>query len=147
MNRSASPGFPPGPIPVATTENLLGIRGAVDHDGGTAFFDVAFTNQHAFRASVPFEVMPLVLAEINAASTAMLRRQSLQLDKGAAALLELCEAALRPASVDVVVDPRTHDRLFIHHFFHQAPVVFRVSPLDTQRNMSRVAVRLRQMLH
>lgn len=130
-----------------STEHLLGIRGGVDLDGGAAHFDVAFTNQTAFRAAIPFNVMPVVLAEIRAASALMLQRQSIHLDRGQEALLSLCETALRPAQVDVLIDPLTGDRIFLHQFFDHAPIALRASPLEHQMHMAAIGDRLNRLLH
>jgi hypothetical protein len=130
-----------------STEILRGIRGGVDLDGGTAHFDVAFTNQNAFRGQIPFEVMPLVLAEIRAASALMLRRQQLRLDHGHDTMLALMDTALRPAQVEAIVDPLTHDRIIIHQFYDHAPILFRLSPLELQMNMATIHAAMRRMLH
>jgi hypothetical protein len=147
MRSSDAIGFLPTPESISSTESLTAIRGGVDLEGSNAYFDVQFTNQRGFRAQVPFASMPAVLSEIRAASAVLLQRQRLQLDGGAAALLALCETALRPAHIEVLQDPTSLDRLVIHQFYDHAPIAFRVSPLELMANMATVSHRMRALAH
>lgn len=122
-----------------STEHLLSLRSSVDVDGNAADFDLSFTNQHPFRAHIPFETMPMILTEIRRASALMLVRQQFHLDRGAGKLLELCETALRPANLEIIVDPRNGDRLFIHQFEDHSPIAFRVTPMEVYANLARIA--------
>lgn len=149
MLRNRLPGSAPGAMPVLPehSESLLSLSGGVDLDGGAATFDVLLTNQPAFRAVIPFGMMPQVMTEIRRASAVMLHRQHLRLDKGAEALLELCETALRPARVEVIVDPRNQDRLIVHQFGDHPPLVFRFDPLQAVTIATSVATKLAAMNH
>lgn len=130
-----------------STEHLLALRSSVDLDGAAADFDLHFTNQAPFRAHIPFDTMPLILTEIRRAAGLMLVRQQFQLDHGAEKLLELCETALRPAHLEVIIDPRNGDRLFIHQFDDHAPIAFRLSPVEVQANLGYIAGQMAKSLH
>lgn len=123
------------PVPGASlsvSENLLTIRSAVDFDGAAADFRLHFTNQHPFVAHVPFVDMPAIFSEIRHAVTLMVNRRQALPDRGAAALLELCATALRPAIIQILVDPLTADRLFLFQFEDHAPISLRISPLELE---------------
>lgn len=129
------PEFPVEPTSTIP-EYLMGMRSSVATDGSGTLFDLAFTNQKPFRLLVPFNGMPAIFSEIRHAQVLMIQRQRMHLDRGAEQMLELCETALRPSHLDVLVDPHNGDRLFIHQFEHHAPVAFRVSPVDVMANLA-----------
>ena len=108
-------------------EHLVGLHAEVHPDGDSASVAVQFTNQPAFRVYVPITQAAEVMTELNAATALMVQRQSFKLDKGASKLLEMCETAMRPAAIEVIVDPVTHDSVFIHHFAGHQPITIRIS--------------------
>jgi hypothetical protein len=125
---------------------LLGMRAAVTPDGSAALFHVDYLGRRPIVVLVPFAQMPEIYAEARRAWALMQHRQRLQLDHGAAGLLELCQAAIRPVSMDVLADPLTGDSLFVHQFLEHPPVVIRVAPHEVRQNLeaTRAAVK-RQM--
>jgi hypothetical protein len=130
-----------------TTERILGLHASVDPDGDKATFSVHFTNNRPVNVDIPLEDMAGVLSELHYASTAMVARQQFKLDRGADKLLEMCESAMRPTAFDVLFDPLTGDRLFIHQFDDHTPIVFRVSANSTERNMAKLAAAFRLALN
>ena len=59
----------------------------------------------------------------------MINRQNLAIDRGASHMLEMFQVAPRPANTQVVVEPVTHDRLFLFQFERDPPITIRI-PAD-----------------
>jgi hypothetical protein len=129
------------PIEVSTRnhERLVGLQASVHPDGDATSFAIHFTNGPPFKVLCPLNEMPGIFSEIRYASTLMLNRQQLHLDRGASTLLELCEGALRPANVEPMIDPLTWDRLFLLQFHDHAPIVIRMSAVETHGALMRLA--------
>jgi hypothetical protein len=113
-----------------SAELLLNLHGDVDFAGEAATFDVAFTNQHPFQATIPFVRMPDVFEEIRRTAQLMMARQRFHVDRGAAAMLDLMEDSPRPAAIEIFVEPFTLDRLFFIQFHDRPPLSVRISPAD-----------------
>lgn len=122
-----------------TREILVGMKTVVDQDGDAACVNLEFSNQNPFRCHLPLLQAASIMNELRNASVQMIEKQHLHLDKGASKVLELCQAAIRPAVIQVMVDPVTHDRLFLFQFDHQAPIAVRVSPLDLPAMLAQLA--------
>lgn len=131
----------------AASERILGLHASVDPDGDKATFSVHFTNNRPINVDIPIVDMAGVLSELHFASSAMVSRQQFKLDRGADKLLEMCESALRPTAFDVLFDPFTGDRLFVHQFDDHVPIVFRYTPADIERNLARMRAALRLALN
>lgn len=128
-----------------TAGRLRRLRGQVDADGGEAVFEVALTNKKPFSVVVASCEMPQFFTEIRRAQMLMALRQRLHLDHGAARLLELCETALQPVSVDMLSDPATNDHLVVHQFDDHAPIIFRFAPGELVRRLALFQATLQQL--
>lgn len=122
-----------------TRELLLGMKTEIDPDGDAASVSLEFSNITPFRCHVPLLQAASIMNELRYASVQMIEKQHLKLDHGASKVLELCEAAIRPSVIQVMVDPTTHDRLFLFQFDHQAPIAVRVSPLELPVMLAQLA--------
>jgi hypothetical protein len=128
-------------------ERLVGLRASVSDDGDATSFAIQFTNQPAFKVHVPLPQIVGILDEIRYASETMVNRQQIKLDRGASVLLGMCETALRPAVVQILIDPMTQDRLFILQFTEHAPLAFRVSALELPLILNQLAATIARSLH
>jgi len=131
----------------AAHERILGLHATVEPDGDSATFSVHLTNNKPMQVDIPIEDMAGVLSELHFASSAMVSRQQFKLDHGADKLLEMCESALKPIALDVLCDPITGDRLFIHQFDDHVPIVFRVPPFEVERNVAKITRFMRASLN
>lgn len=128
-------------------ERLIGLRASVSDDGEATSFAIQFTNQAAFKVHVPLVQIAGILDEIRYASETMVNRQQIKLDRGASKLLELCETALRPAIVQILIDPVNQDRLFILQFTDHAPLSFRISALELPLILKQLASAIARSLN
>lgn len=108
-------------------ELLVGLRAEVDPVGEATSFSLAYTNQEPFRVHMPLLQIASVMRVLRDAAETMMYRQHLALDRGTNGLLELCETSRRPAVIQILVDPISHDRMFLFQFEHDAPVSLRIS--------------------
>lgn len=124
----------------ATEERVLGLRTNVSPDGDAAVFTVQFTNMPAFNVHIGIEEIFGIQHEVRTAAQLMGTRQRLKLDHGHQKLLEMCQTSLRPAWVEVLIDPITMDRLFILQFRDHSPVVIRQSPTEVAGALQQLAI-------
>lgn len=134
-------------LPNSEAERLIDLHSHVDPDGGSVAFDLSFTNQAPFRASIDLADMALIYAEIHSVSQTMLFRQRLSLDRGEEKLLELCQQSERLDRFNVITDPVNGDRIFAHQFIGRAPFAFRLPPLEVVMYLERVRRSLLSGLH
>ncbi|HEV7278424.1 MAG TPA: hypothetical protein VGN80_19255 [Devosiaceae bacterium] len=128
-------------------ERLIDLRASVSPEGEAASFDLLFTNQTPFRCELPYSDMPGFFAEIRHAANLMINRQALRLDSGADQTLEMCQMALRPAIIEIIVDPLTSDRLFLFQFHDHAPVALRISAAELPMMLQQLAEAIRRSQH
>lgn len=113
---------------VTRVERLLRLRSSVTPEGDTASLAFQFTSQGRLVIEVPFVDMGPILNEVRTASTVMVARQRLKLDRGLDKIMEICEHAIRPIDQRVLIDPATGDRLFVLQFADHLPMCIRMSP-------------------
>lgn len=111
-------------------ERLLALKAEVMPDGSATSFTCCFTNGPAFRVLVGFDEISPIFNTIKQASNLMVNRSRFLPDGGNLRLMELARAALRPADSDVLVDPLTGDRVFIHQFHDHSPIAIRHSIVE-----------------
>lgn len=109
-------------------ESLEGVHFSVEPGGGATHVDLKFSHMAPFRCHLPLGQATNIMSELRQASLTMAERQHISLDRDAARILEICEGAIRPSIIEVLVDPMTHDRVFIFQFEHHGPLSVRVSP-------------------
>lgn len=114
---------------VSGHERVLGLRVSVSPDGDGATFTVELSSMPPFNVYVPFGEIGGVLNEVRFAAAEMAAKQRLKLNRGAEALEDLCDAALRPSLIHITTDPVTHDRLLLMQFDRSPPLTLRISPL------------------
>lgn len=120
-------------------ERLIGMRANVALDGGSTSFAVQFANQHAFRVLIPLEQTPMILNEMRYAANTMLARSRLAVDRGASKLRGVIDASVNPHETDIFIDPRTNDRLFLFQFLDHAPISLRMTAIQVEYMLGRLA--------
>ncbi len=120
-------------------ERLIGMKATVALDGASTSFAVQYTNQHAFRVHVPLEQIPMIFAEMRYATNTMLTRSRFSVDRGASKLRDVIQHSVNPHEVEVFIDPRTNDRLFVFQFIDHAPISLRMSAIQVEHMFGRVA--------
>jgi hypothetical protein len=120
-------------------ERLIGLRATVAIDGESTSFAVQYTNMHAFRVHIPFQQIPKIFAEVRHATNLMFTRQRLTLDRGSSKFSDLIELAITPRDVEVYIDPKTNDRLFVFQFLDHTPVSLRMSAIQVECMLGRLA--------
>lgn len=125
-------------------QQLVGLQTKVCPDGSEAMVTI-HTATGSVSLNVSFESMAAVQAEIRSASLLMLYRQSMRPDDGAGAISSLIATALQPAYVDVVIDAKTNDRIFLMHFADRMPVVIRRTPEEFIETVANVATEARRI--
>jgi len=120
-------------------ERLIGMRAQVALDGSATSFAVQYTNQHAFRVHIPIEQMPSIFAEMRYATNTMFTRSRLTLDRGASKLRDIIQAAICPRNAEVLVDPKTNDRLFVFQFMDHSPISLRMTAIEVEYMLGRLS--------
>lgn len=123
----------------STHEVVLGLRADVHPDGDSTSVAVHFSNMPPFRVHVPLAQAGPILNELQHAAVQMVNRQQLHLDRGASQIIALCEQAARPAQLQILVEPLTHDRVFIFQFSDRAPISVRISPAELPIMLAQLA--------
>lgn len=120
-------------------ELLVGLRAEPDPDGQAASISLAFTNVTPFRVHLPLMQAASIMNEIRHVASQMMERQHLTLDRGAYQLLELLQESQHPSRYEILIDPITHDRLFLFGFNNDAPVTLRLSPDECPIMLAKLA--------
>lgn len=120
-------------------ERLLGLKANVAMDGESTSFAVQYTNMHAFRVHIPLQQMPKIFAEVRHATNLMFTRQRLTMDRGSSKFRDIIQLALEPRDAEVFIDPRTFDRLFVFTFLDHTPISLRMSAIQVEYMLGRLA--------
>ena len=128
-------------------ERLIGLKANVALDGSSTSFAIQYTNQHAFRVFIPLEQMPAIAAEMRYATNTMLARSRLAADRGASKLREVIHHSVNPHNAEVFIDPRTNDRLFLYQFIDQAPIALRMTAIEVEHMIGRLARKAASAYH
>lgn len=126
---------------------LITCRAEVLLDGSAAIFDLSYSNFPSMRIHIPAAALPAIYAEVHLAQSLVIRRRAVWPDRGASALEEMVEVALRPTHVDFRLDPWSGDGLFVNQFDDHAPVALRLSAEALANNIDEALRVMRRHRH
>lgn len=109
----------------------------MDADGLAATFGVRYAGLGTIDVEIPFDQINGILGELSFARDSMYDRQ--MMGRGAG-LLAPATHAVRPAAIEITVDPITKDRIFRLHFENHAPFSFRVGAVDLAVALAQMAI-------